>query len=282
MAPASCIRLPANLQAPRDKKLYDTQTRKKGPESVVDKLLSVGRIFVSISLAVFGIQHFLYANFVATLVPAWMPARLFWAYFVGAAFLAAAAGILFKKTERPAATLLGAMFLLFVLMLHIPRIVAHPSDGNEWTSGFVALAMCGSAWVLAGASRLDEREAGDPFVRLGRYFFALALVAFGIQHYVYVRIATGLGPPWFPGRPLWAYLTGSALVVAGAAIFIGKKARLAATLLGTIILLLFLFLHTPRIKVNLHNPGPWTSGLEILAMCGGAFALASTLPREPK
>jgi uncharacterized membrane protein len=244
------------------------------------KFLSVGRIFVAISLVVFGIQHFLYAHFVATLVPAWMPARLFWAYFVGVAFLAAAAGMLFKKTEQPAATLLGVMFLLFVLMLHIPRIVTHSSNGNEWTSGFVALAMCGSAWAFA--SRSDERETGDPFLRLGRYFFALALVAFGIQHYVYVRIATGLGPPWFPGRPLGAYLTGAVLVVAGAAIFIGKRARLAATLLGTIIFLVFLFLHIPRILVNLHDPRPWTSGFEILAMCGGAFALASTLPRESK
>jgi len=31
---------------------------------------------------------------------------------------------------------------------------------------------------------------------------------------------------------------------------------------------------------QLHNPGPWTSGFEILALCGCALVLASSLPRE--
>jgi len=159
---------------------------------------------VAISLVVFGVQHFLYGGFVAGLVPAWMPGRLFWAYFVGVAFLAAAVGILVELLARPAATMLGVMFFLFLVLLHIPRIVLHSHDGNEWTSGFVALAMCGGAWVLASASPLYERETADPFLKFGQYIFAMAFVAFGIQHFVYARLAVGLGPPWFPVRPLWA------------------------------------------------------------------------------
>jgi uncharacterized membrane protein len=244
------------------------------------KSQTLGRIFVAISLVVFGVQHFMYGVFVAGLVPRWMPGRLFWAYFVGVAFFAAAAGILYERMLRPAAILLGAMFFLFVVLLHIPRIAANSRDGNEWTSGFVALAMCGYAWVLASASSLDGSETADPFFKLGRYFFAMAFVAFGIQHFVYARFAAGLGPPWIPGRPLWVYLTAVVFVAAGAAIFIGKKSRMAAAVLGSIIFLFFLLLHIPRIAVQLHNPGPWTSGFEVLALCGGALVLASTLPRE--
>src|SRR5882757_10338240 len=102
--------------------------------AIMDKNQTVGRIFVAVSLVVFGVQHFIYGAFVAGLVPAWMPGRLFWAYFVGVAFFAAAAGILYQRLARPAATLLGVMFFLFVVLLHIPRIAAHSSDGNEWTS----------------------------------------------------------------------------------------------------------------------------------------------------
>jgi len=181
---------------------------------------------------------------------------------------------------RPAATLLGVMFFLFVVLLHIPRIAAHPSDGNEWTSGFVALAMCGGAWVLARNSPLAGRETSAPFLKLGRYFFAVAFVAFGIQHFVYARFAAGLGPPWFLGRPLWAYLTGAVFIAAGITILLGKMARLAATLLGTLISLFFLLLYVPRITAQLHNPGPWTSGFEVLALCGSAMVLANTLPRQ--
>jgi uncharacterized membrane protein len=242
----------------------------------------VGRIFVAISLVVFGVQHFIYGGFVATLVPAFMPGRLFWAYFVGVAFVAAAIGILTKMLARPAATMLGVMFFLFVVLLHIPRIVGNSSDGNEWTSGFVALAMCGGAWILASAAPLDEREKADPFLKLGKYFFALAFVAFGIQHFVYARYGAGLGPPWYLGRPLWACLFGAVLMAPGGAILLGKKTRLAAIFVATVIFLLFLLLYVPRIFAQLHNPGPWTSGFEVLALCGGALVLAGNLPREEK
>jgi len=243
---------------------------------------SLGRIFVAVSLIVFGIQHFIYGGFVATLVPAFMPGRLFWAYFVGVAFIASAIGILTSLLARPAATMLGVMFFLFVLLLHIPRIIGSPRDGNEWTSGFVALASCGGAWILATASPLEEREKADPFLRLGRYFFALAFVAFGIQHFVYANYGAGLGPPWIPGRPLLAYLFGAIFVAAGAAIVIGKKHNLAPTLLAAITFLYFLLLYVPRILGQLHNPAPWTSGFEILAMCGSALVLASSIPRDER
>jgi len=249
---------------------------------MADLFKTLGRMFVVISLVVFGVQHFIYGGFVATLVPAFMPGRLFWAYFVGVAFVAAAAGIFTRMLARPAATMLGVMFFLFVVLLHIPRIVGLARDGNEWTSGFVALASCGGAWILASAAPLEEREKADPFLRLGRYFFALAFVAFGIQHLVFGRYAAGLGPPWIPGRPLLAYLFGVIFVAAGAAIFIGKKTQMAATLLASITLLYFLLLYVPPILKQLHNPGPWTSGFEILTLCGSALVLASNLPSEEK
>jgi uncharacterized membrane protein len=241
----------------------------------MEKRQTLGRIFVAISLVVFGVQHFMYGGFVATLVPAFMPGRLFWAYFVGVAFVAAAIGILTRMLARPAATMLGVMFFLFVVLLHIPRIIGKSSDGNEWTSGFVALAMCGGAWIVACAAPLEEREKADPFLKLGKYLFALAFVVFGVQHFVYARFAAGLGPPWYLGRPVWAYLTGVILVAGGAAIVAGQKARVAANLLATILFLFFLLLYVPRIIKQLHNPGPWTSGFELLALSGSVLVLAA-------
>jgi uncharacterized membrane protein len=249
---------------------------------MTDMPKKLGRIFVAISLVVFGVQHFIYGGFLATVVPAFMPGRKFWAYFVGVALVAAAIGIPTRMLGRPAATMLGVMFFLFVVLLHIPRIVGLSRDGNEWTSGFVALAMCGGAWILANAAPLEEREKADPFLKLGRYFFALAFVAFGIQHFVFGRYGAGLGPPWIPGRALLAFLFGIIFVAAGAAIIVGKKTEMAATLLGAITFLYFLLLYAPRIVWRVHDPGPWTSGFEILALCGCALVLASTVPKEEK
>ena len=252
----------------------------KGSETPMEKQQMLGRILVAIALIVFGVQHFIYGGFVAGLVPEWMVGRLFWAYFVGVAFFAAAVGILYEKMARPAATMLGVMFFLFLILLHIPRIVAHSNDGNEWTSGFVALAMCGLAWVLASASPLHKDETADPFLKVGRYFFAAAFLAFGIQHFVYAKFGAGLGPPWFLGKPIWACLTGVVFVATGAAIFMGKQARTAASLLGAAVFLFFLLLHLPHILAHVHNPGPWTSGFEVLALYGGLLVMVSALPKE--
>jgi len=79
---------------------------------------------------------------------------------------------------------------------------------------------------------LYEREIADPFLKFGRYIFAMAFVAFGIQHFFDPRLTIRVGPPWFPGRPIWMYLTGIFFVLAGSAIFLEKKARIAAKLLG--------------------------------------------------
>jgi hypothetical protein len=118
-----------------------------------------GRFLVAVSLVVFAVQHFMYARFVGDLVPAWIPAHLFWAYFTGIAFVAAALAIAANKMVRLAAGLLGTMFLLWVVLLHIPRVAGALRNGDEVTSLFVALAMSGVSFILAGVfgSNLEGR-----------------------------------------------------------------------------------------------------------------------------
>jgi hypothetical protein len=69
---------------------------------------------------------------------------------MGAALIAAGAGIAAKKFAVAGAASLGAMFLLWVIFLHAPRVAANLSNADEWSSLFVALAMCGSGFILAG------------------------------------------------------------------------------------------------------------------------------------
>jgi len=108
---------------------------------------------------VVGVQHFHYAHFVATLVPAWIPWPLFWAYFVGTTFFATALALIVNKLASLATSLLGIMFLLFVLIVHAPRITAALHNANEWTSGFIALAMSGGGLVAAGALALHTHRS---------------------------------------------------------------------------------------------------------------------------
>jgi uncharacterized membrane protein len=56
--------------------------------------LFVGRVCLAAFLISSGVQHFLFAPFVVTLVPAWVPAPLFWSYFAGVALIAGGVGLL--------------------------------------------------------------------------------------------------------------------------------------------------------------------------------------------
>jgi uncharacterized membrane protein len=115
-------------------------------------LAIVGRYIYAFSMIIFGIQHYLYAQYIAFLIPKWMPAHLFLAYFTGTAFIAAGLAIATHFFSRLASILLGLMFLLWVITLHTPRDIASPHNADELTSLFVALAFSGASFLLAAYS----------------------------------------------------------------------------------------------------------------------------------
>jgi uncharacterized membrane protein YphA (DoxX/SURF4 family) len=121
----------------------------------------IGRVLFGVSLPVFGVLHFVYADNVASLIPAWYPWPLFWAYFTGLAHAAAGVAIAANLQARLAATLAGIMYGAWALTLHLPRILDNPAsyqgDRPELTSLFVATAFCGAAWIVAGS--LSNRTA---------------------------------------------------------------------------------------------------------------------------
>lgn len=127
-------------------------------EDSADKLATPGRWIFAFCMVVFGIQHFMYADFIATLITPWIPWHLFWTYFTGVGFIAAGLTIAAKKLATLGAASLGMMFLLWVLVLHGPRVAAHLSNGDEWSSLFVALAMSGCGFIFAGGMSREHSK----------------------------------------------------------------------------------------------------------------------------
>jgi uncharacterized membrane protein YphA (DoxX/SURF4 family) len=118
-----------------------------------------GRLTFAMTLPGFGLLHFIYAQYVAQVVPAWIPGQLFWAYFTGLAHAAAGLALLSGVCARLAALCLGLMFSSWIAMIHIPRVVASPSSGAEWTSLLVSIALSGCAWTVFDALRAQDRSA---------------------------------------------------------------------------------------------------------------------------
>jgi hypothetical protein len=47
------------------------------PGERASRTILLGRLLFALPLMVFAVQPFLYAGFIATLIPGWIPARLF-------------------------------------------------------------------------------------------------------------------------------------------------------------------------------------------------------------
>ncbi len=102
-------------------------------------------------LMVCGGQHIAYAGFVDTMVPSWIPpGRRFWTLFSAIALLAGGLGLLLPAVRRPAGLLTGVMIFLWMILLHIPRSVSMQS-AFELAGAFEALALAGTAWLVAAA-----------------------------------------------------------------------------------------------------------------------------------
>jgi uncharacterized membrane protein len=123
---------------------------------VLERFIPLGRFFLAAFLILCGIEHFIFVKFVTTMVPAWIPGGVFWAYFTGVALIAGGAGICVPLTSRLAGGLSGLMIFVWVVLLHIPRAAANLSNSNETTALFEALAFSGVAFLVAAAPNDKE------------------------------------------------------------------------------------------------------------------------------
>ncbi|HXQ81577.1 MAG TPA: hypothetical protein VN775_09710 [Opitutaceae bacterium] len=139
--------------------------RKWGELASGDSRLRMGRYLFAVSLPLVGLSHFVYASGTASMVPAWLPAHLALAHLTGAGHIAAGVGILFGILPGLAATLEALMISAFILLLHIPGVIAAPGSRLQWTMLFVASTLAGAAWAVAGSMRsihhLGQRTHAD-------------------------------------------------------------------------------------------------------------------------
>jgi uncharacterized membrane protein len=255
-----------------------------------DKLITLGCVFYAVPLAIFAPEHFRGPEFVQNMVPSWMPGHRFWAYFVGCALLAAATSLTVRKLVRLSSTLLGTMFTLFVCMLYIPFVVAHPKDRFSWTIALRDLSFAAGAWALAGLQRrASSPQLSNWMVSFGRFVLAIAAIFFCIEHFLHPEFAPGVPlekimPRWVPFPRLWGYLAGTILLAAGIALALNKQPRKAAASIGALMTVLTVFPYL-LILIFAHGESEINEALNYVAdtwlYAGAALLLASALPRDP-
>ena len=249
----------------------------------LDKLVALASVFVAAPLALFAAEHIAGPRVLMSVVPEWMPARLFWAYFVGFALLAASLSLTFKKYVRWSTLLLAIMFFVFVASIHLPNVVTHSTERAFWT---VLLRDFGFATgILTFAASLREKAT---LTSIGRFCFAISVIFFGVEYLLHPLTASGvplakLTPAWVPFPPLWGYLTGVILLTSGTALLLGKKSRQAATAIGLLMTVATVVLYFPLLLMA-SGTSQIVEGFNYVAdtlLFGGvALLVASAMPSD--
>jgi uncharacterized membrane protein len=251
------------------------------------RITSVGHAAFAATMIGLGILGLIKGDFppVWQPVPKSLPGREVLVYLCAFISLGCGIGLLWQRTAAVACRVLLIFLLLWLLVLRVPRIFISFTVDAWWASCQTAV-MVAAAWVLYTwlASNWDRQRlafaTSDKAVRIARALYGIALIPFGLAHFIYLKVTADLVPNWLPVHVAWAYFTGGALIAAGVAVLIGLWARLAATMSAVEIGLFTLLVWVPIVAAG-PNAFQWSEFVVSWALTATGWVVAESYRGMP-
>jgi hypothetical protein len=196
-------------------------------------------------------------------------------YAAAAALIFGGAAMQFRRTAKAGAAVLGAAYLVFVLLC-VPGIVAAPRIYNSWGNFFEQFSLVtGAAIVYA---RLSSAWSPETLNRIGRILVGICAASFTLEQAIYLSATANLVPKWIPpSQMFWAVTTTVLFALAAVALLANRMALLAVRLLTMMLVSFGLLVWVPLVVSNPHNHTNWSEFAETFAIAGTAWILADLL-----
>lgn len=217
-------------------------------------------------------------------LPEWIPVGAAIGRIMGLLLVLLGAALLAMPDATRA--LLGVSVLLasWVVILHPARLAAGGFSLGAWLGVAEVTAVAAACWLLkrlldgrAWAVQPTQRRATS----LTLAVYGVALIVFGLCHFVYLDITASMVPDWMPGRPTLAILTGIAHIAAGLALLSGLHDRIAMRLLTAMFASFVLLVHVSRVGADPGNRGEWLLLATSLLLTASAWIMAIVVAQRP-
>ncbi|HLJ84656.1 MAG TPA: hypothetical protein VKT51_10825 [Candidatus Eremiobacteraceae bacterium] len=189
------------------------------------------------------------------------------------------AAVLWPRTARAGAIVLGAMYFVFALFT-VPFIIKQPLVYNSYGNFFEQFSFVAGAIILYAISPPVAATRDSKLTVFGYYTFGLCVLSFGLEQLFYLAPTASLVPKWIPpGQMFWAIATTIAFGLAAVALLTGLKARLASGLTTAMLIGFGLIVWAPALVANPHDFFSWTETVETFGIAGSTWMVAEYLGR---
>jgi uncharacterized membrane protein len=198
-------------------------------------------------------------------VPKTFPARDALAYLCDVVSIGCGVGLVVPRAVAIASRVLFGYLVVWMLVFRFGDIIREPGVFGAWDGCAETIVIVAGAWVLTGTS-----------VRIARVLYGIAMIPFGLAHFLFVKETAALVPNYLPAHVVWVYVTGSAFLAAGAAVLTNIAAPLAAALSALQIGLFTLLVWVPVVAAGSKTPFVWSEFGISTALAAAAWVVADS------
>jgi uncharacterized membrane protein len=212
----------------------------------------------------------------------WLPPVPWLVILFGILWIACGVGLLVERWRRASAFTLGVSYIVWMLIDVLPKYIASPGDMGLRTVVFEPLSLACIALLLPGPATTPK------WLSLScRIVIAVAMIVFGVDHFIGLVFIGSLIPNWIPWHLFWVAFFGVVFIACGAGIGLGILQRWSWIGIGLMFAIWVITLHIPRTLGFYHIPGAftdpdeWSSLFIAIGLWGGPWVMAHESSDSP-